>query len=452
MAAPTLAPRRAPAPAPARGPVHRRHGTLTWWLSPVTVISLVIPISVAATFYVGPAVFAREYRMSKLVTPEVLVLFLAGGLAMALGAAVVAALRPPTRRGPRWPVLGAFDVPFLQRVSTVLFGLTLVGYAGFVVAGVLRGVTIGQVIGTEETDPVYVLGLEDQLGTIPGVTTLTQVGMASVVVSGLLLTHGGSRRELVRIAVLMGLAVLRAVLLTERLAVLELAIPLVVVLAARASSGGGRGRRRVALIPVVAAPLLVVVFGVFEYSRSWVFYRQFGGSFPQFVVERLAGYYVTAYNNGYLQMTYGSRPGHWPSGIANAVWNAPGLDNLELLRLVNGYDQGVLTRAVLAQYGNPEFNNLSGVGIVFSDLGLVGGFVYLFGAGLVVGLMYTAFCESRLWGLLLYPTIFIALLEIPRVLYWAEGRSLPTYVAIAVVLLMYRRSVRRIQASARSPM
>jgi hypothetical protein len=262
--------------------------------------------------------------------------------------------------------------------------------------------------------------------------------------------YGDGRRELIRIAVLMGLATLRASLLTERLAVLELAIPLVVVLAARASSTGPRGRRRMALVPVVAAPLLLVIFGVFEYSRSWVFYRQLGNNnFAAFVVERLAGYYVTAYNNGYLQLTYASPPGHWPSGIANAVWNAPGLENLRLLRLVNGYDQAALTEAVLTQHGNPEFNNLSGVGIVFSDLGTVAGFGYLLVAGLIVGTMYTAFCESRLWGLLLYPTIFIALLELPRVLYWAEGRSLPTYLAIGVVLLMYRRSMHRLQASIR---
>jgi hypothetical protein len=52
------------------------------------------------------------------------------------------------------------------------------------------------------------------------------------------------------------------------------------------------------------------------------------------------------------------------------------------------------------------------------------------------------FRRKKLAGLLLYPMLFLGLLELPLALYWSEGRSFPAQfmlVAVAVLLPLVGR-------------
>jgi hypothetical protein len=220
-----------------------------------------------------------------------------------------------------------------------------------------------------------------------------------------------------------------------------LVVPLVAVTAMRLSTSGQRRTRvAVVLLPIVLLPAAVAVFGAFEYSRSWNFYRQNGGgSFPVFAAERFAGYYATSYNNGQLTLDYDRYPGRLPYATLQALWTAPGMDGRYVALSGHAPMGSQLGDPVLTAHANPEFNNPGGLAVPFVDYGRAGGYVFFFLAGLCVGVAYRGFAHGRPAGVLLYPVLSTGVLELPRYLYWTQGRAAPALVALGVVAYLVQR-------------
>jgi energy-converting hydrogenase Eha subunit A len=206
-------------------------------------------------------------------------------------------------------------------------------------------------------------------------------------------------------------------------------------------------------VPLVFAPLVAAIFAAFEYSRSWVFFRQTSdSSFLRFALERLIGYYATSLNNGALELAYNRYPGRLPYETAAAFWTAPGIDSIRLYQRLTGHDNPAFYTQILEQHGTPEFNNSSGLAAPFVDLGPAGGLVYLLVAGVVIGLLHRAFLETRAIGLLVYPVIFLGVVELPRYLAWSQGRVFPTFVVlIGLAVLMRRHAARHPTGAEPSP-
>jgi hypothetical protein len=97
---------------------------------------------------------------------------------------------------------------------------------------------------------------------------------------------------------------------------------------------------------------------------------------------------------------------------------------------------------ILTQHATPEFNNSSGLAAPFTDYGTVGAFVYFLAAGVVMGLIHRAFRESSPFGILLYPLLFLGIVELPRYLNWSQGRVFPALVAAIVIATIVRRRAR----------
>jgi hypothetical protein len=419
-----------------------RNATGVWWLSPAVVTLIVVPAAVVSTALIPAESFRAQWDTPKIITLETCLLLGTGGLVLALGALVVTAARPTVPREERWPGLRPSEVSTLRRASSLFVVLTVLGYLALVAVAVDAGVNwadLGAVFGPEGLSGAEVEGRVD---TIPGITTLTQFGLAAVVVSALLLCQQPSVAEAVKLALVVGLALPRAFLFTERLALLELAVPVVAIVAARFATRP-RGRRVVRLVPVVAAPVLFAVFALFEYTRSWTFYRATTeAGFPRFAAERLAGYYTTALNNGQLELLHTAAPQRWPYTTVEAVWTAPGMSHLNLHELLSGGPDPDYV-AMLTRYANPEFNNASGLAPPFVDFGTFGGLLYFLVIGIVAGLLYRGMRESCPAGMLLYPVLFVGLLELPRYLHWAQGRSLPAYLALGTLAVLLHRVARR---------
>ena len=98
---------------------------------------------------------------------------------------------------------------------------------------------------------------------------------------------------------------------------------------------------------------------------------------------------------------------------------------------------------VLRHYANPEFNNPSGYAAPFADYGLVGGLVFFLVVGIVVGMLYEFFADGRPMALLLYPVAFIGLVEMPRYLYWVQGRTTYTWVALLAITVLIAKNTRQ---------
>ena len=132
--------------------------------------------------------------------------------------------------------------------------------------------------------------MRDTVGTIPGLTTMTQFGVAAAIVSAVVLAHEFSRTELCKLVAIVGFALPRALIFSERLAILELVLPVTVIFAGRLSAHGGLQRRMANLLPVAGMIAVPAMFGFFEYFRSWAYYKNHTtSSFPEFIAKSIRG-------------------------------------------------------------------------------------------------------------------------------------------------------------------
>ncbi|MGI9598115.1 MAG: hypothetical protein ACR2QK_18265, partial [Acidimicrobiales bacterium] len=335
-----------------------------------------------------------------------------------------------------------------------LIALTLVGYGAWIGNGLRNGLTLTDVEMVLTTQDNFKLPIKEKLDTLPGVTTLTQVAIPAAVVGALLDVHRSSPRIRFWYRLVILLAAARAFMLAERLAIAEIVVPVIVLRAAVAvRRSGPRGQVLLAVAPLLAVALLLSAFTVSEYSRSWNWYSgRTDRSFVDFASERLVGYYATSHNNGALLLEHGEVVGEVPYHTTSFVWQIPPGSQIAV-EIVDDVDDD--RRRVLNGFGNPEFNSPGGLASILVDYGTAGGLAFAFGAGLVFGALHLAFVHGRLLGLLLYPMAFTGLLELPRYLYWFQGRAIPAVAAPVFVVLVHsirqRRSCRRLALLAALP-
>jgi len=144
-------------------------------------------------------------------------------------------------------------------------------------------------------------------------------------------------------------------------------------------------------------------------------------------------------------------PGRWPFATIEALWTAPGLSSVGMYEKLSAGSPSLDGRgtpdplALLEKFGSIEFNNPSGYGEVFLDYGRFGAFAYFLLVGILAGVLYCRMRQSRATGLLFYPLIYVGLLEFPRYIHWAQGRTTPALVSLLVVAILLHRS--RLSAS-----
>lgn len=332
-----------------------------WWLSPAGALSLIALPTLLLAARTPDSHYRFAWRTPKALTSQTAELVLCGALVFILAGSIPLLSRPP-RRQSSWPDFTSAQNRVLQRASGPLFWLTMSGYLAFAISGVRNGLRPSSLWHAVLGQNVSGDNVKQTLGRVTGVTSLTQVGMAFTVIAMLLLVQARDAKLCRRVICTLLLALLRAAVVAERLAILELAVPAVTVLAFHfAGPGRRRGRTSTLLAPLLFIPMVLVIFGAFEYSRSWVFYStRTSIGYPQFVIERFAGYYATAYNNGQLELNFGVYPGRVPYDTISALWTAPGAS------LFGGYPSGGIHGTafdfsrILLLHGNPEFNSPGG--------------------------------------------------------------------------------------------
>jgi len=223
---------------------------------------------------------------------------------------------------------------------------------------------------------------------------------------------------------------------SERLALIEAALPVMLL----GALGAMRSKRRwlralVPLAPFLALPVLLLFFGLAESVRSWTSSTYFGKlGFWEFVIGRLASYYYTSLNNGAgLLAMY-----DWPPWTFHFVLGGLHTAPLSVGALFNdlvGSKTSVLSH-FLRVYGDPEFNNPSGLYTVVFDLGLPLAIVYFAVTGFMAGALYRRYASGMFYASLAYPMFFIMYLEVFRYPYLGSGRALAWAVGILVVVLL----------------
>ena len=318
--------------------------------------------------------------------------------------------------------------------------------------GVVRAGGVAEFLDIWRNDPFRFK--EDILATLPGITTLTQLGVAAIPLVFAFRLYGRGSILRIAVAAVIALGAVRAVLFSERLALIELVIPLVFVVAAP--------RRvtvpRVAVYAVALVLAVVTFFAATELRRSYAYTQDFSASRA---TTRFVGYYLTSVNNGVAIID--DHPAATPFyATGSFLWHFPVLGDLRAedfpgvgtvsLRYPDlfGVDPGVFwPRVFVAENLDYEFNVFSAPGYLAADFGWAG----LIGAlalGLISGRLYRRSKED-LFHLALYAVWLVGLFEFMRIDYFTDTRVLPAYLLFGAAYLVLRRRARFRTAHAAGP-
>jgi hypothetical protein len=401
-----------------------------WWIHPTWVLLLIGLPSLLLTLSEGPAglIYFKNYVDN--YTRYNCVTAVASLLALTCGTLLCTVFAAPPNRA-----VAAIDP---RRARLVLRWLGVVALAAYVlllwpwlshpeiVWQALQG------LGAEEA--------KQSMDRMPGITSFTNIAPLFCAVWAGARLDPQFRPTAGLKWIFAGLALFtlaRAVVGSERLALVEFVAPLVL---AQAAFHWPRSFLRAAF-PVLGLIAFVAYFAASEFIRSWQYYQfRLNDQFWEFSILRLVGYYSTSLNNG-----MGMFQLHSPMGVP--YFTASALAKLPIWPLL-GTQAGSISDDIWAVYlfefGNAEFNNLSGLFAPLIDFGLVLGLLVMGVIGIVVGLLYRGYARGRIAGLLLYPTCYIGTLEIIRLFYFGESRVVPVLLVAGIVGWSLKSPRRRI--------
>jgi oligosaccharide repeat unit polymerase len=405
--------------------------------SPIT-LALGVFVPLLLLFLITkPSVFESEFAVAKATNVTGLVYLSLSLLVFFFGA--LAGLRMaalPPRRADTFA--DDVDEPFLDLLTRGLRGALLLTIAAYVLwfgSGLVRAGGLSAFVHEWSTNPELVKSTI--LRTIPGVTTMTQLAVAAV---PLAIAFGVHRRQGMTplIATVVALALVRSFVFSERLALLELVVPLVYL---------GLGRRIVlvprALLFAGASVLAVLVlFTATEARRSIVYTHNFSVTH---MTARFFGYYLTSENNALVVadqyraatplMFTGEMFWNFPLVEKVHVENAPVLGTVSLrYEDVFGKDPATFWPSAFSDSGlSYEYNTFTTPGYLAGDLGWIGIAVVLL-LGVYSGMLYKR-ARAHPFHRALYAMWLVGLLEFMRIIYFFNTRTLPAYVVFALVYL-----------------
>jgi hypothetical protein len=405
-----------------------------WWLNPAIVFAVMVPGTMALAVSLSRDSYLL-YRVPKYLDESHFLLSLLA-TAMVIGGFVWATRTGATPKTDTGEYTG-----LLTKAFFTFAGLTFLGYAIWVAFAVARGLTPGMFLKffSSAADADFGLDLkETYFKTIPGVTTAAQFQVSAIILGML---PGVFDRRFVKpmLAALFMMAFLRAVFLTERLALIEVCV-VSGVIAMRRWVLGQRTKRWFAVamkgFPVAAVIGLIVLFGTFESIRSWRYYKDKFNSIAEFTLWRVGAYYTTCHNNSAMFL---ERQGSWPLPYSTlqAMWAFPLIENSPLgYEKLVGYDPDKEYLDILQRNASPEYNNEGGLFQPLIDFGMVGYVIFYVGLGFVAGRLYRAYLAGAIYGLLYFPPLMMHILETPRFLYLNTSRTFPTHAALLSVLFL----------------
>ena len=433
-------------------PPRMRPTRVFWWMNPAWAILIAVMPGLLLCTFVPESFFLAQWDTPKYITGGHVLLMLALVAAFIVGSQGAARVIARTSDDFLSPVSAAAKLR-LERAARLLFWITIAGYVVWTVVGVARGLRAADVANIFAGGGIR--GAKDFLAPVAGVTTIAQFGPLAVICL-ILARHLGTEMRTNRYLVAMAvLATIRTFVYGERLAMIELAVPAIILFLVLPRSRP-KPRPSLTLLPIWAPIVLLLFFGTFEYFRSYSsdYYQQAyaGRSYADFTVTRMGAYYATSANNGVLLQRSDQRTDDVPYYVLSAAWNFPLIggtfpyEELAGTKVTRDYDDFLTASA------NPEYNNTGGLLLPVFDLGVTGalGFWLLAGAG--VGVAFRRFKAGDVRGLLLYPVLFVGVLECGRILYWTTGRAMPSLIGALVLGGMLHRDQARHATNSTSPL
>jgi hypothetical protein len=196
-------------------------------------------------------------------------------------------------------------------------------------------------------------------------------------------------------------------------------------------------------VRVIGLVMLVIgVWSASEYGRT--FLPQHGpaaegdstsAAASDVVGDRFVAYVVSNPNNALYAVDSASER-TFPFRSVNALFASIGVDSPIWLGEAEAAEPSRLLEEI---YRSDRLTTYSAPGYLFLDAGWGG--IVLFGAfGAAIGATFQRLRRGALWAFLLYPLLFVGVLDSFRILYWPLTRC----VVPAIALVLVARSVRRV--------
>ncbi|NPC57470.1 O-antigen polymerase [Caenimonas soli] len=405
--------------SPSTGPVLARE--LPWWTRPSALnLLFVLPILIAVIFWAGGS--GLEVRSRNYLSAPYIALYVGLVLVSAAGAWLGENVR---QRG-----LLQSPVQHLARAAISVGVLVLATYVFWYRSLIFDPALLMSILmGGEKPE-------REAIGTVTGITSLVNLAPVFFSLAGYVLFVRGTRDRMLAALtiVLLLFTFFRAYVWTERLAVAEALIPLVLALLGNASPKPHQRVRRLfwRLGPYAALPAVFLFFSVAEFFRSWSFYAD-RMAFWEFAFGRFVNYYYTSLNNGAGMLATAA---DWPTGTFEQV-----------LRWLHSFPLGIgpwfsetvglhtyVDEVFLQRYGDPEFNTASSFAGVTLDLGVAGATLYFFLSMFCSGILYSRYLKSDPLSVMLFPSVLVALFESLRYPYWGTSRAFVWLLGTLVVL------------------
>jgi oligosaccharide repeat unit polymerase len=258
---------------------------------------------------------------------------------------------------------------------------------------------------------------------IEGLTTLTQLGPFVVIASTVYLHITQRKYYYIFLLVVFGLSVIRVVYFCERLAFLELLVPLVVL------------RMRLCILSLKVKRWLIlgiVLFGTIwstELIRSYGRYAQ--ASRTGFLLHKLFAYFVSGLNNflAYVDFSGAFFPKEILPHLLSKFYTFAGISTHSQETIMYILDN-VLT---------PDYTVFNGMGYIYMDFGLVGAPILLL-LGYMAYSLFVEFKKGTVIGLFVYPLVYLTIIDSFRIIYISLPRgAIPFLTTFLISMLYYSR-------------
>ncbi|MBO2944232.1 oligosaccharide repeat unit polymerase [Paenibacillus sp. F411] len=417
-----------------------------WWMNPTYLFLLLISIVVAGAYLIPGDSYITFYRVDKYIHDGNLEFLILPAVCFIAGS-VIASLTAGARRPAREQVFSSMlkhQEGYIKAWIKLLFALTLFGYAAWFLIMLQNGFTLSLFLNVVKGEPGAIYDITENFKSITGVTSFTNFGIPFVILAVYYQVSNGKRTFNGMLAIVVLLTLVRAIFFSERLALMEILLPAIIIMLA-VKQKQGKKLRLVHYYPLIGLAALIGFFGISEYFRSWLsFYVNVYPSFWEFIVTRFFGYYVTALNTGTLyleQLGFQSVP--FPYFTLEWIWKFPGMSG-DAYFSAFGINPEAGINTTLESWGNPEFNNPSGLMLPYQDYSLGEALLFWGLIGYVSGMLYAGFKHGGTLGMVLYPIWMVGILEIPRYLYFSSGRFFPCWIVLLTFTFMLHYNAKKL--------
>jgi hypothetical protein len=388
-------------------------------------LGLILPLpALLGSLAITPAQYPTLFGQPYLLTDEIRLFAVAGFGILLIVSALVVPMRSTARASIR---LNARALSWLSNSVRVLAFVTFGAYAIWAVLAIARGLRFSSVTALLAGDPgtMYVLR-NTYFETLGGVTTWMQVGAVLAPLAILRAKATGQSARGLLLA-LIGLSAARALLNSERLALIEIVVSSVLafmILRDEAPRATRSGLTSLVLIAGAWAALFVT-FGAFEYFRSWTTAQaSHNGDFLSYSSALLLGYYATALNLAAFD-SYILNGGHSLQSLFDGNFYVAMLGPSPIA-------------GAQKSYGLETFTNRSGLVVPYVALGWVGGVILLVATSLVIALWARRTTAGGVISFAAYCAASVGILEIVRIFYFGSSRFLPVLITIVLLWLSWR--------------